>query len=73
VPRFLLLALAALGCTAFSPAKDPEPFVPVLQEDFADPFVLLHAGTFYAYATNAQRNQANVQMASSTNLADCRW
>lgn len=69
MPRFLL-ALAALACTALAPPKDPEPFVPVLQEDFADAFVLLHSGTFYAYATNAQRNEANVQMASSTNLSD---
>lgn len=68
--KTLLLALTALTCIAASPAKDPEPFAPVLAEDFADPFVLLHDGTFYAYATNAQGNQANVQMASSTNLAD---
>ncbi|RYY47806.1 MAG: glycoside hydrolase [Sphingomonadales bacterium] len=31
---------------------------------------MLHDGVFYAYATNAQGNQANVQMATSTNLAD---
>ena len=65
--KFLLLALAAIGFVGAAPAKDPVPFVPVLEEDFADPFVMLDNGVFYAYATN---NRANVQMATSTNLAD---
>ncbi|MCA1196557.1 glycoside hydrolase family 43 protein [Sphingomonas sp. R647] len=68
--KYGFLAVLALTCTAFAPAKDDAPFAPVLEEDFADPFVMLHDRTFYAYATNPPGNVANVQMATSTNLAD---
>lgn len=44
--------------------------MPVLETDFADPFVLLADGIFYGYATNTDRGTVNVQLASSRNLAD---
>lgn len=52
------------------PAVDGRPFVPVYRTDFPDPFILPHDGAYLAYATNAQRLQANVQMAQSANLID---
>jgi beta-xylosidase len=57
-----LLALAA-------PVAAAEPqFVPLIQRDFPDPFVLRAGDTFYAYATNGERG--NVPTAVSNNLAD---
>ena len=38
--------------------------------DFPDPFILRHGSEFLGYATNAQNDQANVQMARSTNLVN---
>lgn len=70
VRKFLLATLAAAGCAGLAQSSEPVPFVPVLESDFADPFVMLHDGKFLAYATNAQRDAANVPMAESTNLAD---
>lgn len=70
VRKSAFLAIAALGCTAAAPQKTLAPFVPVMTTDFADPFVLRDGSIFLAYATNAQRHQANVPMASSTNLTD---
>ena len=61
--------LAALGLAGAAPAPPPEPlFVPVLSANFPDPFILPQGGAFLAYATNAERGQANVQMARSTDL-----
>jgi beta-xylosidase len=73
LPSFLArLAALALGLAAagLASAAEPPAFVPVLETDFPDPFVLLAGGTFYAYATNTDRGERNVQLASSTNLAD---
>lgn len=69
-PPFLLLAALALGVAgAAARAPAPEkPFVPVYEANFPDPFVLPHKGRFLAYATNAERMQANVQMAVSDDL-----
>jgi beta-xylosidase len=69
-----LISLAALvACTAppaaeAKPQSSAEPFVPVYAANFPDPFVLPHDGTYLAYATNAERDQANVQMAVSDDL-----
>ena len=67
----VLAALAALAGLA-SPAlpKEPEPFVPVYRANFPDPFVLPHQGRYLAYATNADKDQANVQMAVSEDLVN---
>lgn len=66
-----LLAAAALsgGAAAQTAASEP-PFVPVYSTNFPDPFILQDGNRFLAYATNAERNQANVQLAVSTNLLD---
>ena len=68
----VLAALAALAASAglAAPAlpKEPEPFVPVYRANFPDPFVLPHQGRYLAYATNADKDQANVQMAVSEDL-----
>jgi beta-xylosidase len=71
--RRLIRAAAALSLTVSAVAAgaaDPPLFVPVLTTDFPDPFVLLAGDTFYAYATNSDRAERNVQLASSKNLAD---
>jgi beta-xylosidase len=71
--RSLRQALAALGLLAAATgaaAADRPDFAPVLETNFPDPFVLLANGTFYAYATNSDRPERNVQLASSRNLAD---
>lgn len=66
----LLAAAAALAASAPPAAAAPQdqPFVPVYAANFPDPFVLPHEGRFLAYATNAMRDQANVQMAVSEDL-----
>src|SRR5213078_149451 len=64
---FLPLALLAASAPAAA-ADDPPPFVPVYEQNFPDPFILPHGSEFLAYATNADRGQANVQMAHSSNL-----
>lgn len=68
VPLALAAALAASAPPAA--AKEPEPFVPVYKVNFPDPFVLPHEGRYLAYATNAERDQANVQMAVSEDLVN---
>lgn len=70
--RTCLLLLIAFILSAGGPAasSDVRPFEPVFRVDFPDPFILLHDGAFIAYATNAQGDRANVQMAQSTNLVD---
>lgn len=68
------LAAAAIVCLGAVPTtaanKAPDPFVPVLRENFPDAFILRHENRFYAYATNADRDRANVQMATSTDLVN---
>ena len=49
----------------FADAPTPKAFVPVLEENFPDAFVLLHGSRFIAYATNEGRN---VPVATSTDL-----
>ncbi len=61
---FALLACAAPAAST----AEPQPFVPVYPVNFPDPFVLPHDGKYLAYATNAERDQANVQMAVSDDL-----
>jgi beta-xylosidase len=77
VPTRLRFALslasrACLAAAAFaaapSPAATPEPFVPVLRSDFADPFVLPDANRFLAYSTNPWGGHVNVQTAISRDL-----
>ena len=59
------VALAAgLASLAVSAAAEPS-FVPVLRDNFPDPFVLLHNGRFIAYSTN---DGPNVPIATSTDL-----
>lgn len=59
-------AMAALFPASAAPTTDPS-FVPALQVNFPDAFVLPHDGAFIAYATN---NGANVPVAMSRNLTD---
>lgn len=71
IPALLTAALSAslLAATASSKsAATPQPFVPVYRADFPDPFILPHKGRYLAYATNATRDRANVQMAVSHDL-----
>jgi beta-xylosidase len=61
------LAAAALTATPAA-AATAEPFVPALQSDFADPFVLPDGNRFLAYATNPWGGHVNVQTAISRDL-----
>ncbi|MEA3002558.1 MAG: hypothetical protein QOH81_1346 [Sphingomonadales bacterium] len=70
---FLRACLAAAAAFAALPlpasaADAPEPFVPSLRTDFADPFVLRDGDRFLAYSTNPPGNRTNVQTAISTDL-----
>lgn len=60
-------SLAIFGCAGAS-AKDEQPFIAVYPVNFPDPFIVEHEGRYLAYATNAMRDQANVQMAVSPDL-----
>lgn len=64
----LALAPAAVPAKAPPASADEQPFVPVYRTDFPDPFVLPHQGRYLAFATNALRDRANVQMAVSEDL-----
>lgn len=66
----LTMFLGLSAAVSVGRAQDVQPFVPVFQQDFADPFVLPQRGEFLAYATNALADGANVPMARSTNLID---
>lgn len=70
--RLVLLILGLFALDAAASAKSRALFVPVFRTDFPDPFVLPVRGGFLAYATNAQRGRANIQMAESSNLIDWR-
>ncbi|GAA3887983.1 glycoside hydrolase family 43 protein [Sphingomonas limnosediminicola] len=64
------LAIAAsLSCVTASAGADPA-FVPVFQQNFPDPFVLLHGSEFVAYSTN---DGPNVPMATSPDLVNWRF
>jgi beta-xylosidase len=60
-----LLFLLALLLPAAAPAQEGPAFVPVFEEDFADPFVVEHNGEYLAYSTN---RGANLPMARSKDL-----
>jgi beta-xylosidase len=65
VPRFQV-RLAALLLFPLAAAAPAEPsFVPVYQDNFPDPHILLHNGEFVAYATNSG---INLPMLSSKDL-----
>lgn len=66
----LILSMLAASVASGLPAAEraPPPFVPVYRTNFPDPFILPHGGKYLAYATNAERLQANVQMAVSDDL-----
>lgn len=68
--NLILLLLVTLGLGVPAAADEPPPFVPVFSTNFPDPFILPHGGEFLAYATNAERGRANVQMARSTDLVN---
>ena len=69
MPKLFLLLLTLLASVVPAGAQQqPPPFVPVFTTNFPDPFILPHGSEFLAYATNAERGGANVQMARSTNL-----
>lgn len=71
VPAVLtMLATALAGLAPPALAREAEPFVPVYRANFPDPFVIEHEGRYLAYATNAERDQANVQMAVSEDLVN---
>jgi beta-xylosidase len=65
-----LLAALALSATPQAASKEPVSplFLPVYETNFPDPFIVPHDGRYLAYATNAERFQANVQMAVSDDL-----
>jgi beta-xylosidase len=71
---FLAAALMLGSGCATSGDRPPEetgvPYPPVIRANFPDPFILEHEGRYLAYATNTEG--ANVQMASSTDLASWR-
>jgi len=62
-----ILLPACLAAAAHAAAAEPQ-FLPLIQHDFPDPFVLRAGDTFYAYSTNNERG--NVPVATSKNLAD---
>jgi beta-xylosidase len=58
------IAVFAAGSATASAAAEPF-FVPAFEEDFADPFVIVHNGRFLAYSTN---RELNLPMAVSRDL-----
>ena len=66
----IAVVVAVLAVTPVAVAAEVQPFVPVLSEDFPDPFVLPTSSGFLAYATNPREGGVNVQMARATNLTD---
>lgn len=68
---FILAATLAAGLAPLAAGeRKEEPFVPVYRANFPDPFIVPHEGRYLAYATNAARDQANVQMAVSDDLVN---
>ncbi len=61
----LKLIVIAAGMLCSAQALAEVAFVPVLRENFPDPFVLQHGSTFIAYSTN---DGPTVPMATSTDL-----
>jgi beta-xylosidase len=69
-PVLIAAVLAGLASAVSHAEPQPQPFVPVYRANFPDPFILPYEGRFLAYATNAERDQANVQMAVSSDLVN---
>lgn len=66
----LAISITVMMLSAAAPIPSQQPFVPVYEVNFPDPFILPHNDRFLAYATNAERFQANVQMAVSRDLVN---
>lgn len=66
-PLLAAVALSAAPAVATTETTSPL-FLPVYETNFPDPFIVSHEGRYLAYATNAARYQANVQMAVSDDL-----
>lgn len=68
----LILSAASLAIIdpAGASARPDQPFVPVYRANFPDPFILEHEDRYLAFATNAERDEANVQMAVSEDLVN---
>jgi beta-xylosidase len=64
--RVKLTIIAAAAISVAASAAEPS-FVPVLRDNFPDPFVLEHQGEFIAYATN---DGANLPIAVSRDLVN---
>ncbi|HEX6375834.1 MAG TPA: glycoside hydrolase family 43 protein [Allosphingosinicella sp.] len=66
--RLAAFALALLGAAApAAAAKEPPLFVPVYQQDFADPSIVEHRGEYIGYATN---RGLNLPMITSRDLVN---
>jgi beta-xylosidase len=70
VRKLFLTLLASAGLAGSALAAPEQPFVPVFETNFPDPFILPQAGEFLAYATNPEGAAVNVPMARSANLVD---
>lgn len=70
VKTLVLGCIAALAGACVTPAPSGPLYPPVIRADFPDPFLLEYSGGYLAYATNT--DNANVQMASSADLATWR-
>ena len=68
--KLFLTLLASAGLAGSALAAQEQPFVPVFETNFPDPFILPQAGEFLAYATNPEGAAVNVPMARSANLVD---
>ncbi|MGX7952898.1 glycoside hydrolase family 43 protein [Tsuneonella sp. HG249] len=67
----LFAGIAAVLTSGPAVAREPSrPFVPVFETDFPDAAVLRDGADFLAYATNAQGDKANVQVARSSDLVN---
>lgn len=66
--KAVVILAALLGTTVAANKADTVPYAPVLEENFPDPFVIATDKGFYAYATNANGDRANVPMAFSADL-----
>ena len=67
VTRFFRSVAAALLIFPAAPLAAQPSFVPVFEENFPDPHIVLHDGEFIAYATNAG---INLPMATSRDLVN---
>jgi beta-xylosidase len=71
---YICLPLAGAACGHAVAARQPNVATgirPVFTTDFPDPFIMPYEGGYLAFATNATKLRANVQMARSPDLE--RW